>query len=645
MSFRSFVEEANSLIEEACQLLGFATAKLEWEIPRSKDFGDVSFRTGFQLAKTAKKKPSEIVSQIAEKIESDLGARKNLVKSVSGHPSGFLNFKYNIEAFFPRVLNEARRSNYGSIDLGKGNTVLVEHTSVNPNKALHIGHLRNVAIGDSIGRILRFTNHAVSFLNYIDDSGSQVADIVVGIKYLGFPSDSEIKFDHYAGDEIYVNVNKKYESDPALKERQQQVLKAIEERDNDIFPLANAITDRILKEQLKTCWRFKATYDLFVYESDIIASKLWDETFSELKKRNIAKLETEGKFQGCWIVSIEGEKEGEDKVLVRSDGTAMYIAKDIPFAALKLGLINDRFTYKKYVEESGGHVIWRTNVGRSNEGGTKSPVKWGAFKSVTTIDARQARLQRVIRAILEQLSGQSFEDRYVHLGYSIVSLSPKTAASLSKDIHDEPVEEGQSVVTMSGRKGMYINADDALDALKKSALEETRKRNPDVTDDKWFDLVSEKLAISAVRFSMLKQDLDKMIIFDLEESLKLLGETGPYMLYTYARATSILAKVLNNVGSHQNANLLSTETEVDLVTLISKFELSVEKAVNMLAPKWIAHYAFELCEAFNKFYEKNRVIQVEDSNLREARIELVRAFQNVLGLALDLLGIEYLPKI
>ena len=200
-------------------------------------------------------------------------------------------------------------------------------------------------------------------------------------------------------------------------------------------------------------------------------------------------------------------------------------------------------------------------------------------------------------------------------------------------------------MTMSGRKGMYINADDALDALKKSALEETRKRNPDVADDKWFDLVSEKLAISAVRFSMLKQDLDKMINFDLEESLKLLGETGPYMLYTYARASSILAKVSNNVGSHENASLLSTETEIDLVTLISKFELSVEKAVNMLAPKWIAHYAFELCEAFNKFYEKNRVIQVEEISLREARVELVRAFQKVLGLALDLLGIEYLPKI
>lgn len=644
MSFRSFVEEASSLIDDACVFLGYPPAKLEWEIPRSKDFGDVSFRTGFQLSKQLKKKPSEIVTEIAAKIEGDLAAKKRLVKSVSGHVSGYLNFRYNLEQFFSKVLDDARGDSYGSIDLGKGDDVLVEHTSVNPNKALHIGHLRNVAVGDAVGRILRFTNHKVKFLNYIDDSGAQVADIVVGIKYFGLPKESDKKFDHYAGDEIYVNVNKRYELDPRLKEKQKIVLKAIEEHDIQIFPLANEITSKILIEQLKTCWRFNATYDLLVYESDIIQSKLWDETFDELKKRGIARLETQGKFEGCWIVSIEGEKEGEDKVLVRSDGTAMYVAKDIPFAALKLGLVSDRFTYTRYALEPSGHQIWRTTTG--SEGVPQSPVKWGASKSITTIDARQARLQRVIKAILEQLTGHSLEGRYVHLGYSIVSLSPKTAASLSGESGEEKSnDERQSVVTMSGRKGMYINADNALDALKRSALRETRKRNPEIKDDQWFELVSEKIAVSAFRFTMLKQDLDKMIIFDLEESLKLVGETGPYMLYTYARANSIISKVSNDAGSHKHAQLLNSESEIELVTLLSKFDLYVEKAVAMLAPKWIAHFAFELCETFNKFYEKNRVIQVEEYDLRVTRIALVRAFQNVLKQSLELLGIEYLPKI
>ncbi len=238
----------------------------------------------------------------------------------------------------------------------------MEHTSVNPNKALHVGHLRNLTLGDSISRILAFTNHSVSILNYIDDSGLQVADVIVGIMFLGHSADAptDLKFDHYAGDEIYVDVNKKYESDPSLKEKQKLVLRAIEEHDPKIFRLAASVTDKILKQQLKTCWRFNASYDLLVFESDIIASKLWEQVFDAMKKAGIAILETEGKLAGCWIVSIKGEKEGEDKVLVRSDGTATYVAKDIPFAALKTGLIKDKFTYEKYILEPDGKELWRT---------------------------------------------------------------------------------------------------------------------------------------------------------------------------------------------------------------------------------------------------------------------------------------------
>ncbi|MDG6998001.1 MAG: arginine--tRNA ligase, partial [Nitrososphaerota archaeon] len=218
------------------------------------------------------------------------------------------------------------------------------------------------------------------------------------------------------------------------------------------------------------------------------------------------------------------------------------------------------------------------------------------------------------------------------------------AALLSAE-PDDPVEGAPEVVTMSGRKGTYINADDVFDLLKRHALEETKKRNPEVTDESWFELVSEKLAISAIRFTLLKQDLDKMIIFDLEDSLKLIGETGPYMLYTYARASSILAKAGVESETASNFAVLDSETEQNMADLISKFDLFIEKSVKMLAPKWIAHYSFELCEAFNKFYEKNRVIQEPDKVRKAVRLQLVRAFQNVLKKSLDLLGIECLPKI
>ena len=226
-----------------------------------------------------------------------------------------------------------------------------------------------------------------------------------------------------------------------------------------------------------------------------------------------------------------------------------------------------------------------------------------------------------------------------------MTLSASTLAHVGKVKEPtEAVESQQSSVRMSGRKGLYINADDVFDAVRQAALRETKQRNPSVTDKNWYDDVAEKIAISAIRFGLLKQDLDKTITFDLEESLKLMGETGPYMLYTYARASSILSKVdVKKEG--MNTNFLNTESEIDLITLISKFDLNVEKAVKMLAPKWIAHYAFEICESFNKFYEKNRVIQVEQQEIKQARIVLVAAFQNVLQSALTLLGIKCLPKI
>lgn len=639
MSFRDFVSEADLLIRSACQSLKYeAPNHLEWSIPPSKELGDLSFRTGYQLAGVTRRKPAELVSDIAKEIMKNAAGMK-YVENVQGHPSGFLNFRFHNKIFFQDVIEASQKAGYGRLDLGKSASVLVEHTSVNPNKALHVGHLRNVALGDSISRIFRFTNHVVKVLNYIDDSGLQVADVIVGIKYLGFSKDnSSKKFDHYAGDDIYVLVNKKYETDQSLAQKRAHVLRAIEKRDDDIFPLASEVTNRILTEQLKTCWRFNAHYDLLVFESDIIASKMWDEVFHDLKSNGIAKLQTEGEFKGCWIVTVKGEKEGEDKVLVRSDGTATYIAKDVPFAALKLGIIKDRFSYEKFALQPDERQLWRTRIIDHN--GAQSPVTWGSDMSITAIGSEQSRLQRVILHVLDQLTGKDLSQKYIHLGYALMTLSAKTVASIT----NENQTCDKDAIRMSGRKGLYVNADDLFDSLKSTAMTETRKRNPDVTDDAWFETVAEKIAISAVRFNLLKQDLDKTIAFDLGESLKLIGETGPYMLYTYARASSILEHVSGQRGKF-DSSLLNSESEVDLITLISKFDLNVEKAVKMLAPKWISHFSFELCEAFNKFYERNRVLQVEKEDLRASRICLVGAFRDVLKQSLDLLGIECLERI
>jgi arginyl-tRNA synthetase len=659
LSFRDFVEEAKSLTFKALTSLKIEPPEtLEWDEPPDKEFGDVSLRVGYQVAKKAQKTPAEIVALVSSMINDSLSSQKKFVGPVEGHPSGFLNFKMNDSAFIPEVVRRAHDEDYGGINLGGGSSVIVEHTAVNPNKALHIGHLRNVAIGDSLARILEFTGHKVSVLNYIDDSGLQVADILVGFLFMNHPVEAPegVKYDHYAGDSVYVSVNKEYEKNPKLKARQKHILKAIEGKDPVIFPFAAEITSKILQQQLNTCWRFGAFYDLLVYESDIVQSKLWESVLSNLKERGIAKFEKEGKYAGCWIVSVKEEKEGEDKVLVRADGTATYIAKDTPLAALKVGIVPDRFSYGVATTQPNGKELWRTHA---EPGLIKdSPVHWGADQSITVIDSRQARLQRIIQYILEQLTGKSMEKRNVHLGYSIISLSQKTAASLppSPDLASEKggqEEQESEVVTMSGRKGTYINADDVLDAVKKKAHDETAKRNPAANSEYWLDGVAETLAIAATRFSLLKQDLDKMIVFDMEDALQLIGETGPYMLYTYARASGIASKVETSDGDSSPSlspkiavgDVLKSESEVDLVKLISKFDIFVEKSVKMLAPKWIAHYSFQLCEAFNKFYEKNRVLQEENEEVRKARIELVDAFRTTLRNSLSLLGIGTLDRI
>ena len=647
MSFTEFIEESKKVVLSALDSLDYPKPiNIEWAEPPEKEYGDLSFRIGFQLSKQARKKPSDVASEIARKANESLAGTK-YIASIEAHPSGFLNFKLKQDSFYSQVLKIAIKDGYGQIGIGEGKRILVEHTSVNPSGALHIGHMRNVAIGDSLARIFAFASYAVQVLNYIDDSGLQVADVVVGMKYLGFSEEAPAgtKYDHYARTPVYVEVTKRYDQDNSLFQKRELILKQIEDHDPAIIEFVFRVTDRILKEQLKTCWRFGAYYDLLVYESDIIGTHLWSNLFEDLKNRGIARLETEGKLAGCWVVTVKGESEGEDKVLVRSNGVATYVAKDTPFAALKMGLIKDKFSYSRYLVQPNGKQLWRTMTsgGETNQ----SPVPWNPEKALTPIDDRQARLQRIIQYILSQLANQNMEDRYVHVGYAIVSLSQKTAQLLGiREDQEETVEK--RIITMAGRKGIFIYGDDAMDALKTRAMEETLKRHPDSKDSSWLDHVSEKIAISALRFSLLKQDLDKVIVFDLEESLRLVGETGPYLLYTYARASSIIGKSSEgqeSLEAYSFGGLLKNESETDLAKLISKFSIAVEKSVRMIAPKWVAHYSYDLCEAFNKFYESNRVLQEPDPELRKARLMLVLAVRNVLQESLGLLGIEVLEKI
>ena len=622
MTFKSIIDEIENNLYKILADLGVSDISFTVE-PAKPGFGDVSSNISFLLAKNLKKSPQEISTIVSEKYSQ---LHHTLVSKVEPHSSGYINFFANWEKLNQLILSESDLDEFGSVDLGKNSTVVVEHTSVNPNKALHIGHIRNIIVGDTISRILEKSNYKVNVLNYVDDSGLQVADILVGFKHLGFSQDppNGKKFDHYCGDDVYVKTTEKYEQDPTLQEIRKNILKELEDGNSDTAKFADEITGKVLENQLETCWNLGVTYDCLNYESQIIRSGLWSKIFEKLKEMNLVEFEKEGKNSGCWV--IRGEGKEEDKILVRSDGTATYIAKDIPYAAWKLGLLEDPFNYKKYKKtQTGPRTLWQTTLDVSNE----PKQNFTGEKVVTVIDSRQARLQKIITMLMAKFKSTS--DAYVHLGYESVTLSADTAKTLGLDT-------GGKQAQMSGRKGLYVNADSVYDLLKNKTIEETTKRHPEM-DSSEIEKIAHQISVGTLRYEMIKQDLDKIIAFDLTKSLSLEGDTASYIQYTHARAARIIEKSEQTPTIDVDFSLLTDPNEISLVKMIGLFGLQVRDSAKNLSPKVISRYCHDLAVAFNSFYETVKVLGIEDKNLEKSRLCLVHSFKMTIERSLNLLGI------
>jgi arginyl-tRNA synthetase len=621
MTLRILFDEIRSRLKQISDEQSYPQVEFEVSEAARPEFGDVSCNIAFLLAKSLRKRPFEIADIISKQYQKNKG---KFVKEVAAHQSGYVNFVANFAELNNSTITSAMQKKYGDINVGKNLKIVVEHTSVNPNKALHIGHVRNIIIGDTVSKILQKSQYDVRVLNYVDDSGLQVADIIVGFKYGGYSIEQPKgqKFDHYCGDVVYVNITEKYETDSNLAEKRTLVLKELEEGTSDTAKFANDITRKVLDEQLKTCWRLGVTYDCLNFESQIVRSNLWKIVFEKMKSMGIIELEKEGKNEGCWIIKSVDE---EDKVLVRSNGIATYIAKDIPYAAWKLGMLDDPFYYKKHAEQENGRILWETTLEK-----TGNKLDFVGEKVITVIDSRQSRLQKIITKIMSDFKSQ--EGAYFHLGYESVTLSADTAKTLGVDTSGKEAQ-------MSGRKGIYVNADDVLDILGKKTYEEAKKRNPDL-DELTLVKISEQVAMGALRYAMIKQDLDKIITFDLTESLSLEGDTGPYIQYSYARASRILEKAEKEPNFDVSFDGLITEYELNLVKVIGKFDIQIEDAAKNLSPKIIARYCYELAVTFNAFYEHVKVLTAEDKSLINARLCIVYCFKETLVKALDLLGIS-----
>ena len=623
MTFQAIIGEIENNLKKILDELSISDVSFSVEVAKP-GFGDVSSNIAFLLAKELQKSPKDITQMLSEKYSQ---CTSILVLKTEAHPSGYLNFFADWTKLSKLILSESYLDTFGDVDIGNNSNIIVEHTSVNPNKALHIGHIRNIVVGDTVSRILSKANYKVNVLNYIDDSGLQVADIIVGFKHLGFDEEppNGKKFDHYCGDDVYVKTTQKYELDSSLEEIRKNTLKELEDGNSETAVFGDLITRKVLAGQLQTCWNLNVSYDCLNFESQIIRSGLWSKIFEKLKEMGLIEFENEGKNAQCWV--IRGDGKEEDKVIVRSNGTATYIAKDIPYAAWKLGLLDDPFYYQKYdATQPNSKTLWQTSLNDENT----TAQNFTAQKVVTVIDSRQERLQKIITVLMEKFN--SIPDSYVHLGYESVTLSSDTAKTLGLDTDGKQAQ-------MSGRKGLYVSADSVCELLKQKIIEETKKRHPEMSDSE-IEKIAQSVSIGTLRYEMIKQDLDKIITFDLAKSLSLEGDTAPYIQYAYARASRILEKSGIKPTTDVDFSLLQEKSELDLVKTIGLFNLQVRDAANNFAPKVIARYCHDLAVAFNSFYEHVKVLDSDNDALKSSRVCLVNSFNLTLEKALGLLGID-----
>jgi len=620
MGLRKLIAEAESLLRE----VGVDDPKIQ--LSKNPDYGEVSSTAPFQLAKKLKKDPREIAEELAQLIDLSKAEMVSSVEAVGG----YLNFKVDWNKYAESILNEIfeEGERYGSSKIGEGKRIIIEHTSVNPNKPLHVGHARNTCLGDTVARIFKFLGYDVTILNYIDDSGTQMADVVLGFSELGYSLDPPegMRFDEYCGDIVYVESVKRVEEDPILAEKRKQIVKEIESRSGKYFELNKVIVERVLRDQLKTCWRLGARYDILNMESDILGYRLWDEVFEKLKEKGAIYHAGSGPKAGCWLLDLSKHpvlsKEG-DEVLVKSDGTTTYIARDIAYASWKLGGTSKDFTYAIFGQNPDGTKIYITS------GNGDIQLKLSKIeKVINVIDVRQKRPQEIVRYALKIMGLQS--EKYIHYAYEVVALSRSDAEKLG--FSPEP---DQQIIHMSGRRGLYVKVDQLIDMLKKRAAEEVAQRHPD-WDMNRIEKVAEKIAVGALRYSLIKPDIDKMIVLNTEDMLKLEGDTAPYLQYTYARACRILEKSDSQVSTNPPESLMDVEKA--LLRRMTFLPILIQEFGENLLVKPIANYAYRLASEFNNFYEKAPVLHAEES-VKRFRLGLVKAFTIVFGNVLKLLGI------
>ena len=626
------------------------------DVPPNRALGDLAVAVAFQLARPLRRPPRAIAQELAASLTDIPG-----ISRVEATPNGYLNLFVHRAAFLTaRVRGDV--SPDPAPDAAE--KTIVEHTAINPNKAAHVGHLRNAALGDTLVRVLLFRGTPVEVQNYIDDLGVQVADIIVGFRDLEGRSFEEVRhiadttrFDYYCWD-LYARVTAWYEADPARLGVRARALHDLEQGGNPTATMGAFVVDRIVRAHLATMARLNIGYDLLTYEGDILRLHFWAHAFETLKAQGAVFLQTTGKLAGCWVMRIEDEGRSEDdadpdadareKVIVRSNGVVTYIGKDLANQFWKLGLLGRDFHYRLFEVQRGGRPLWSTT---SSDGDAGAPAFGRAKRIYNVIDSRQMYLQALLKQALRTLGHTEEADHSIHFSYEMVALSHATARELGYDLAAEG-EAPKPFVEVSGRKGLGVKIDDLLDVLTAKATDEVAARNAGWSPDEC-RRVGSQIAVAAIRYFMLKFSRSKLIVFDMEEALSFEGETGPYLQYAVVRANNIFNKLQEREGLSDSDVVraldqagpaeLEDDGEHSLWSVVfeaARLDDVVEQVVRSLEFSILAKYAFGLAQLFNAFYHRYPVLNEEQPDRKRWRAAGVAYVRTQLTRALDLMGIE-----
>jgi arginyl-tRNA synthetase len=635
------------------------------EQPPNVQFGEYALPLAFELAKKLRKAPRKIGEEVVAGIGSIEGFEKFEVAA-----AGYINARVNRAALALAVAkNEEPKTDVPS---GK---ILVEHSSINPNKAAHIGHLRNAILGDTFVRLLQYAGRKVDVQNYIDNTGVQVADVVVGFQHIEKKSVADVErlasqphFDYYCWD-LYARASRWYEQDPENKRIRLRTLHEIEQGGNETAALAETISIAVLRRHLETMDRLDIEYDFLPRESEILHLNFWDAAFTKLKAAGVLYFEDEGKNKGCWVMrrggtaetsttedtenteeSTEGISEEDQKVIVRSNGTVGYVGKDIAYHMWKFGVLGKDFGYQKFFLYPNGHQCWI-----SAEHGEPDHPHFGDVAEIyNVIDARQSEAQNAVIEALRGLGYNQQADHYTHFSYEMVALTPRCAADLGYELSED--ERARPYIEVSGRRGFGVKADDLIDKLIVSAKKEVDSRHAELEDSER-EKISKQIAIGALRYFMLKYTKQSVIAFDFKDALSFEGETGPYAQYAVVRASNIFRKG----GMHPDrfaADLSRAISENDLAKYLpgtesnelwelwlaaSKTGYIVEQCIATTEPAYLAKHVFQLAQLFNTFYHRHPILAEADEQKKRFLLATAAVVRRELIRALQVMGIESPP--